>query len=92
MVLAAGNTDPEIFGPGAECCDITLTRPAPALTFGAGVHHCLGRVLARAEMAEALPLLARRLGPIALDGEPLRRPPLGITGPVTLPIRFGNLA
>jgi hypothetical protein len=43
-------------------------------------------------MAEALPLLARRFGPIALDGEPLRHPPFGITGPVTLPMRFGNLA
>jgi cytochrome P450 len=92
MVLAAGNTDPEVFGSDAGRCDITLTRPAPALTFGAGIHHCLGRALARAEMAEALPLFARRLGPIALDGEPLRRPPFGITGPVTLPIRFGNLA
>ena len=37
MVLAAGNTDPEIFGPSAECCDITL----------AGIHHCLGRIATR---------------------------------------------
>lgn len=88
MMLVAGNTDPEVFGPDADRCDITLTRPAPPLTFGAGVHHCLGRVLARVEMAEALTLLARRLGPVALDGEPVRRPPAGITGPVTLPIRF----
>ena len=45
MVLAAGNTDPEVFGSGADSCDITLTRPALALTFGAGIHHCLGHPL-----------------------------------------------
>jgi len=45
-------------------------------------------VLARTEMTEALPVLARRLGPITPDGDPVQRPALGITGPVTLPIRF----
>jgi hypothetical protein len=43
-------------------------------------------------MSVSLHVIDERLGPIALDGEPLRRPPFGITGPVTLPVRFGNLA
>ena len=92
MMLASANTDPAAFGPDADRFDITATRPATALTFGAGIHHCLGSVLARIEMAEALTVLAERLGPITLDGEPGHRPALGITGPVNLPIRFGRTA
>ncbi|MGH3978361.1 MAG: cytochrome P450 [Pseudonocardiaceae bacterium] len=87
MLLATGNTDPAAFGADPDGFDITVRRPA-SLTFGAGIHYCLGATLARAEMAEALPILARRLGPIEPDREPVWRPTLGITGPVTLPIRF----
>jgi cytochrome P450 len=83
----SGNTDPAVYGPDADAFDITATRPAP-LTFGAGAHYCLGANLARAELAEALVVLARRLGPIAVEGEPPWRPALGITGPVALPLRF----
>jgi cytochrome P450 len=92
MMLASANTDPAAFGPDADRFDITATRPATALTFGAGIHHCLGSVLARIEMAEALTVLADRLGPITLDGEPGHRPALGITGPVSLPIRLDRMA
>lgn len=87
LLLAAGNTDPTVFGPDPTRFDITAVRPAP-LTFGAGIHYCLGATLARTEIAEALPILAQRLGPIEPDGEPVWRPALGITGPVSLPIRF----
>lgn len=88
MFLVAGNTDPAVFGPDATRFDITAERPPP-LTFGAGIHYCLGANLARAELAEALPILARRLGPITAAGDAAWRPSVGITGPVTLPIRFG---
>jgi hypothetical protein len=92
MLLAAGNTDPAAFGSDAGRFDITASRPAAALTFGAGIHYCLGAALARAEMAEALPILARRLVPIHPDGDAAQRPALGITGPLTLPIRFSPAA
>jgi len=46
-------------------------------------------MLARAEMAEALPILADRLPGLALAGEPVFRPELsGFVGPEALPIRF----
>jgi cytochrome P450 len=77
-----------VFGADADRFDITADRPSSPLTFGAGIHYCLGAVLARFELGEALPLLARRLGPFELDGEPVQRPALGIVGPVTLPVRF----
>ena len=40
--------------------DITVERRAH-FGFGGGAHHCLGHWLARIDMREALPLLARRL-------------------------------
>jgi cytochrome P450 len=86
MLLAAGNTDP-VAHAEPDRFDIITRRPPP-MTFGAGLHYCLGATLARAEMAEALPVLAARLGPIEADGEAQWRPAFGITGPTTLPIRY----
>lgn len=84
-LLASANTDPDAFAPGGF--DITQPR-STQLTFGGGVHYCLGAALARAEMAEALPILADRLRAPESDGQAAWRPTMGITGPTTLPIRF----
>ncbi|MBL1079392.1 cytochrome P450 [Nocardia sp. 2] len=83
----AAHTDPAAFGD-AEF-DITATRSAAQLTFGGGIHYCLGAPLARAEMAEALPILARRLPHPRAAGPARPGPTLGPTGPLTLPLRFG---
>jgi cytochrome P450 len=45
--------------------------PNPHLAFGAGIHVCLGRPLARLEAAEALPALARRFPKMQLAAEPV---------------------
>jgi cytochrome P450 len=59
------------------------------LTFGSGIHYCLGASLARAELQEALPILARRLPDLALDGDITWKPEtFGIWGPLRLPLRF----
>jgi cytochrome P450 len=58
--------------------------------FGGGPHHCIGHYIARADMAEALKLLARRLPGIAHDGEAEWLPDSGNTGPVWLPVRFAS--
>lgn len=74
--------DPDVF-------DITAERPrARALTFGAGIHYCVGANLARAEMQEALAFLAEHVSAIELDGEPGFGTPSGIYGLETLPVRF----
>ncbi|MGH3811966.1 MAG: cytochrome P450 [Pseudonocardiaceae bacterium] len=85
LFLAAANTEPDTFGDAPF--DITAQRTAQ-LTFGGGIHYCLGAWLARIEMREALPILATRLRDIALDGPVSSRPHIGITGPITLPLRF----
>lgn len=82
----AANHDPKVFDKPLEF-DISVERETQ-LTFGGGPHYCLGASLARAEMQEALPILARRLPDLAIDGEPIWRPRTGIFGPTALPIRF----
>ncbi len=92
MVCAfTGNRDlPDGAGGGhAQRFDITAQRPkARALTFGAGVHYCLGANLARLELEEGLTFLAREMPRLELDGEPLFESILGIYGLAELPIRF----
>ena len=69
--------------------DITADRTgAKPLTFGAGVHYCLGANLARAEMQEALAFLAKHMPGLALDGEPVYGSIDGIYGLDALPVRW----
>ena len=84
------NTDPLAIGAGQRF-DITAERP-PHFGFGGGAHHCIGHWLARIDMREALPLIARRMRSPRYDGEPEVRPVSGLTGPVRLPIAFDPVA
>ncbi|MBV9285419.1 MAG: cytochrome P450, partial [Acidimicrobiia bacterium] len=86
LSTSAANHDPATYDQ-PDVFDITAERD-PQLTFGGGPHFCLGAQLARAELQEALTLLAQRLPGLELDGEPTWRPNMGIFGPETLPIRF----
>ena len=86
---ATGNRDQGMF-PGAETFDI-LKEPAgsPHLTLGSGIHYCLGAWLARAELQEALPILARRMPDLKLaDGVQWKPPGTAIFGPDRLPVTF----
>ncbi|MBA2624508.1 MAG: cytochrome P450 [Acidimicrobiia bacterium] len=87
--LNRANMDPKRW-PDPDRFDITRTpSTSPQLTFGSGIHYCLGASLARAELQEALPLLARRTPGLELDG-PIEWKPanVGIWGPARLPLRF----
>lgn len=69
--------------------DITAERgKARALTFGAGVHYCLGANLARVELQEALAYLPSRMPELTLDGEPVYESIMGIYGLSQLPVHF----
>jgi cytochrome P450 len=62
---AAANRDPEVFGDSADRID--LARDAKThLTFGFGVHQCLGQQLARIELAEMFKSLYRRIPTLRL--------------------------
>jgi cytochrome P450 len=69
--------------------DITAERDTgKPLTFGAGIHYCLGANLARAELQEALRFLAERVERIELDGEPVYEGVQGVYGLRELPLRL----
>jgi len=87
LSTAAANHDPAVHSSPNQF-DVTLTREPP-LTFGGGPHYCLGANLARAEMQEALGVLAARMPDLRLGGEPGWRPRTGIFGPTSLPLAFG---
>jgi len=86
LSTSAANHDPTSYDNPWEF-DITAEREQH-YTFGGGPHYCLGASLARAEMQEALPILAAAMPGLAHDGEATWRPPMGIFGPETLPIRW----
>ena len=88
IALAGANMDPEVFA-SPDTFDITAERDAVQMTFGSGIHFCMGAALARAELQEALPLLARRMPDLGRDGPVEWKPStFGIWGPARLPLRF----
>ena len=64
--LAAANRDPGKWGPTADDLDLGRVGAAAHVSFGSGVHHCLGAALARLEGRSAIPALFRRFPDLAL--------------------------
>lgn len=58
--LGAANRDPAKFGPTAEQLDVTRADAHHHISFGSGVHHCLGAALARLEGRTTIPRVLRR--------------------------------
>jgi cytochrome P450 len=85
--MAAANRDPAVYD-GPDRLDITREGPPPMLTFGGGVHHCLGAHLARLELAEALKVVTRRMPHAHRSGPIPWKPIAGISGPTTFPVQF----
>jgi cytochrome P450 len=69
LILAAANLDPRKF------TDPLAFRPdrdeGTSLSFGAGIHFCIGAPLARLEMQIALPILFERLPNMRIAAEPV---------------------
>jgi len=86
--LAGANRDPGTYEV-PDTFDITRERGTQHMTFGSGIHHCMGAALARAELQEALMLLSRRMVDLTTDG-PIEWKPttFGIWGPARLPLAF----
>jgi cytochrome P450 len=84
---AAANRDPAIYDD-ADRFDITRRGVPTILSFGAGVHYCLGANLARVEIAEALKAVTRRLSNPRRTGPAPWKPLTSMSGPTSLPIAF----
>jgi cytochrome P450 len=57
------------------------------VSFGAGLHHCLGAPLARMELQIALPTLLDRFPRLEQTGKPVRRPTFVLRGYAAVPVR-----
>jgi cytochrome P450 len=88
-VLGAGNRDPAVF-EDPHRLDVTRKDPNP-LSFGGGIHFCLGAQLARIEAAEVFGAVLSRLPDLRL-AEPERvqwRPSFALRGVTELPVVWG---
>ena len=86
LMLGAANRDPERF-PDSDRF-IAERDPNPQVSFGAGIHFCIGAPLARLEMQVALPLLFQRLPKLALAGTPQYRNAYHFHGLESLKVRY----
>ncbi|MFZ9879119.1 MAG: cytochrome P450 [Candidatus Nanopelagicaceae bacterium] len=77
-LLGAANRDEGVF-ENPDSMDITRT-PNPHISFGGGIHFCIGAPLARLEMSIALPALIKRFPELKLSSGPKRRDSFTLRG------------
>ena len=87
LLLGAANRDPERF-PDPDRIEATRT-PNPHVSFGAGVHFCIGAPLARLELAVVLPILLERLPNLEMIAPPRYRDSFHFHGLEALWARWG---
>ena len=87
LLLGAGNRDPEVF-ERPDQLDITRSDVRP-LSFGFGIHFCLGAALARMEASAAFSALLSQCPDMQLVTQtPTWRDSATFRGLVSLPITF----
>ncbi len=87
LLLGAANRDPERFAD-PDRLDVGRADGTP-VSFGTGIHYCLGAALARMEAHIVLDRLLERFATWELVGEqPGHRDSLTLRGLVDLPVRF----
>lgn len=92
MVLVntfAANRDTTVY-VDPDRFDITRDDAPAVLTFGGGIHYCLGANLARLELSEALKILSRRMPNPVRTGPAPWKPMMGLSGPTTLPVVYAR--
>src|ERR1700754_3185047 len=85
-LLGSANRDPAVYPDRPDRLDITRPNVRP-LSFGGGIHFCLGAQLARIEAEVAIAALLRRLPDLKLDNveNPEWRPTFVLRGLKVLP-------
>ena len=78
LQFASANRDPAVF-PAPDVLDLTRD-PNPHVTFGLGIHYCLGAPLARIELAESFRALLRLAPGLAPVAEPEWKPGFVLRG------------
>lgn len=89
-MLGAANHDPAHFGLDADELDLRRRDAPHHVSFGGGIHHCLGAVLARMEARLAIGTLVRRFPRVQLaTSVPAWNGRLVLRGLDALPVTLG---
>jgi cytochrome P450 len=83
-LLGSANRDPAVFDE-PDRLDVGRTEN-PHISFGAGVHFCIGAPLARVELQASFGALLARASSLESGGQPVRRPEFVIRGLASLPV------
>jgi cytochrome P450 len=86
LLFGSANRDPERFAD-PDGLDLARTEN-PHITFGAGIHFCLGAPLARLELSASFGELLREAPTLRLAGEPHWNPGYVIRGVDALPVEL----
>lgn len=93
-LLGAGNRDPDQFSE-PDRFDVDRFRGERqgnrVLSFGGGIHQCLGAPLSRMEASVLLPRLVTRFPGLVLAAEPERTPAARMRMYARLPVALGPL-
>ncbi|WP_394619682.1 cytochrome P450 [Lentzea sp. JNUCC 0626] len=89
LALGAANHDPAVF-PDPEEFDVERPNAHTQLSFGRGIHFCLGHLLARVELETVLGLLSQRFPSMRLvPGQDVRYPRnISFRGPISLEVEW----
>lgn len=96
VLIAAGNRDPDAFADPDRFDPVRFygTRPGMSsdgkimLSFGHGIHFCLGAQLARVQLTESLPQIQARFPTLALAEQPTRERSAFLRTFRALPVRL----
>ncbi|MEE9417210.1 MAG: cytochrome P450 [Acidimicrobiales bacterium] len=84
--LASANRDPEFWGDTADQLDLGRDNAAQHVSFGSGVHYCLGASLAKMEAQVAIGSFIRRFPNASLAADPTWNGRINLRGLAKLPV------
>jgi cytochrome P450 len=84
--LASANRDPAKWGPTADQLDVGREDASQHVSFGSGIHFCLGAALARLEGQVAMGSIIRRFPDLELAGDPVPNGRITLRGLDSLPV------
>ncbi len=88
--LGSANRDPRFWGDSAHVLNIKRQDASRHVSFGSGVHYCLGAALAKMEGEIAITKLIRRFPEISITEEPTFNSRIILRGREKFPIALGD--
>jgi cytochrome P450 len=87
--LMVGNYDESIFEDSGSFVLHRANRKAATLSYGGGIHYCLGASLARAQMQECMKALAKRMPDYKITSDVVYKKAYeSVWGPRSIPVTF----